>query len=117
MNFKAKDLTVIALLFSALAGGCAAVPNADVKSADAGVVCVEYSAQAAAGLGSRFARINESGVTREVEFTRLARGACARSDYAWKDKTTVYEGAGANLVQTRDGKRALQRSGYVILSI
>ncbi len=117
MSFKPKDLTVIALVFSALAGGCAAGPNVKVKSADTEVVCMEYSAQAAAGIGSRFARINDSGITREVEFTRLARGTCAQSDYAWKDKTTVYEGAEVNLIQTRDGKRALRRSGPVIPSI
>ena len=48
MSFKPKDLTVIALVFSALAGGCAAGPNVKVKSCDTEGVCMEYSEQASA---------------------------------------------------------------------
>lgn len=99
-----KDFTAFALcLAAAFVPGCASVPD---NSAKTDTICMEYSAQVAAGLGTRFARVVEQGKTREVEYTRLTRGACPTPGAASTDKV-VYEGPESGIMHTREGRQVL----------
>jgi hypothetical protein len=118
MDFTRKHLTAVALTFSALASGCVSIQESNVKAADEEFVCMEYSPLTAAGLGSRFARIAAHGEPgREVEYTRLTRGACAVPGEDAIDRVVVYEGPESGITHTRQGKQGISHKDRYFIPI